>query len=103
VSIHYAFSLQVGEQLNVVVIELLIRAEDLLQLTYGIIAIPGIPVHKLRSEQIDLLVMPECPHDHSAQAGKSPIFNLFLPITTVLFCYLPAKIIHAVGYESREK
>ena len=34
---------------------------------------------------------------------NSPIFNLFLPITIVHFCYLPAKIIYAVGYESREK
>ena len=37
-------------------------AEDILQLTYGILTIPGIPVHDLRSEQVNLLVMPQCPH-----------------------------------------
>ena len=51
-------------------------AEDFLQLTYGIIAIPGIPVHNLRSKQVNLLVMPQSPHGHSAQAGKLPDFQL---------------------------
>ena len=51
-------------------------AEYLLQLTYRIIAIPGIPVHNLRSEQVNLLVMPQRPHGHSAQAGKLPDFQL---------------------------
>ena len=51
-------------------------AEDLLQLTYGIITIPSIPVHNLRNEQFNLLVMPQCPHGHSAQAGKLPDFQL---------------------------
>ena len=50
-------------------------AEGLLQLTHRIITIPGIPVHNLRNEQLNLFVMPQRPHAHSAQAGELSDFQ----------------------------
>ena len=47
------------------------NALDLLKLPHGIIAVARVPVHNLRHQQADLLVMPEGPYDHPAQAGKS--------------------------------
>ena len=51
-------------------------ALDLLQLPHGIIAITRVPVHNLRDQQVNLLVMPEGPYGHPAKAGKLPYFQL---------------------------
>ena len=40
----------------------------LLKLIYAIVAVPGIPVHNLRHQQVYLLIMPERPYRNAAKA-----------------------------------
>ena len=51
-------------------------ALDFLKLPHGIIAVARVPVHNLRFQQANLLVMPEGSYGHSAKAGKLPDFQL---------------------------